>query len=69
MEKVYIILFEESDRERISNIIESHKDNIKDKQMTKIFKVRDQFVAYWIIVTDDETFEKITKEMNGTVLY
>lgn len=69
MERIYTILVTKDEQDSIEKELVIYGDKIKDYDLSKVFNVQGIEVMYYALVTDDETFDKITQNVNGNRIY
>lgn len=69
MEKIFTMLVAENEVEKMENSLKKHDEKVKDYQKSKTFSVQGLNVIAYILVTDEETFTEITKDLDGTRMY
>ena len=68
-EKIFTMYLLENESAKMESVMNDYSDKIKDWEKSKIFTVQNMRIIVYTMVTDEETFLDITKEMDGTRVY
>ena len=68
-EKIFTMYLLENESAKMESVMNDYSDKIKDWEKSKIFTVQYMRIIVYTMVTDEETFLDITKEMDGTRVY
>ena len=68
-EKIFTMYLLENESAKMESVMNDYSDKIKDWEKSKIFTVQNTRIIVYTMVTDEETFLDITKEMDGTRVY
>lgn len=68
-EKIFTMYLLENESAKMESVMNDYSDKIKYWDKSKIFTVQNTRIIIYTMVTDEETFLDITKEMDGTRVY
>lgn len=69
MRKIFTILVMKEEIEGTRKILNDYQIKEDDMDMTKVFNVQGNEVVYFVLVTDEETFTSIVRDLNGLRVY
>lgn len=70
MKKIFTVLAANGDEtEKLKDILNHYHIKEEDMDISKVFNIQGHELVYFAIVTDEKTFRKITKSINGTRIY
>lgn len=69
MEKIFTLLVTVEELEDAKKILKNNHVEDDNIDISKVFNVQGYKLVYFIFVTDEKTFIKITKDVNGKRVY
>lgn len=69
MKKIFTFLVTVEETKKLESLLNTFRIGLNDWDKSRIFAFQGHKIVNYTIITDEETFESLTEQMNGTRTY